>query len=232
VIHLAGLPKRVSERAAGAIALGGTINVLEAARRTGAAKVVVTLPARHLYGEVPARELPVKDGRPWEPVTVRGVLARAIADLLGVYRQEHGLEFTSLAMASVYGPRQRPEQGVVAAFCTAAERGESARIEGDGRQTRDFLYVDDAVDAIVRSTERGSGLVVNIGTGIQTTVRDLHDLAAAGTGTRPETAPRRADEPGRFAVSPVRARIHLNWTPWTDVATGVAAVRSTLRPEG
>ena len=106
----------------------------------------------------------------------------------------------------------------------AAAAGRPARITGDGRQTRDFVYVDDMVDALVRSGRRGSGLVVNVGTGVQTSLRDLWTLVA------PEAAPptfvaARPDELARFAVSPVRARIHLAWSPWTSLDEGLAALR-------
>jgi len=225
VVHLAALPRSAPDRLAGNVAIGGTLNLLDAARRVGASKVVVALPARHLYGEVPARELPVKEGRPWEPITVRGVIARAVADLLNVYRTEHGLEFTALAMTNVYGTRQRPGQGVVATMIEALVHGQAGEVHGDGRQTRDFLYVDDAVDALVRATERGSGLVVNIGTGVQTTIRDLYELLAGSDDPPARFVTRRGDEPGRFAVAPVRARIHLSWAPWTPLAEGLAATR-------
>lgn len=224
VVHLAAVPRAVSDRTVGNIGIGGTLNLLDAARRCGAAKVVVPVPARHLYGEVPARELPVKEGRAWEPITVRGVVARAVVDLLNVYRTEHGLEFTALAMTNVYGRRQRADHGVVPALLDAVSKGVEAEVHGDGRQTRDFVYVDDAVDAIVRSLDRGSGLVVNIGTGVQTTVRDLHELVVGGVRP-PLYVSRRSDEPGRFAVACVRARIHLSWESWTRLDQGIASLR-------
>lgn len=225
VVHLAALPRSAGERSLGPVAIGGTLNLLDAARRAGVAKIVVTLPARHLYGAVPARDLPVKDGREFQPVTVRGVVARAVADLLDVYRTEHGLEFTALALANVYGPRQRADHGVAAAFAEAAHAGTTPEVHGDGRQTRDFVYIDDVVDALVRSTEKGSGLVINIGTGVQTTIRELcESIVGSIPSARP--APHRSDEPGRWAVSGVRARIHLGWSPWTGLAEGLVALRS------
>jgi UDP-glucose 4-epimerase len=129
-------------------------------------------------------------------------------------------------MSSVYGPRQPASGGVVAAFHAAASAGAAPRFEGDGRQTRDFLFVDDAVDALVRAGERGSGLVINIGTGEQTSLRDLWALVSRGTGSAPEIVPARSDELVRFAVSPVRARIHLAWAPWTPLSEGVARLAS------
>jgi UDP-glucose 4-epimerase len=198
------------------------VNLLEAARECGATKVVAALEARHLYGAVGIRDLPVKDGHPWAPVTAYGVALRATADLLAVYRAVHAVEFTALALATVFGPRQR--YGVVASFVRRWRKGEPCTIEGDGRQTRDLLYVDDAVDALVRAATRGTGLVVNVGTGAQTSVRDLERLVTDG-GVAPEWAPARPGAPERFALSSVRARIHLGWAPWTALADGLAATR-------
>jgi len=221
IYHLALLARS----GAPAVALGRSFTsmlvVLDAARRAGVDKVVATLPATALYGHPTARELPAKEAT-FTPRGVRGVVATAIVDLLTEYRQRWGIEFTVSAVASAYGPRQRPDGGVVGAFADAARRNAAPTVTGDGRQTRDFVYVDDVVDALVRSGERGSGLVVNIGTGHQTSVRDLWALVAAD-GPPPASAPARPHELGRFAVSSVRARIHLGWSPWTDLRTGLAA---------
>jgi UDP-glucose 4-epimerase len=202
-------------------AISSVLAMLEAARHHGVGKVVVALPAGHLYGEVPARELPVKEGRAFEPSGVAGVLARAVTDLLAVYRDEHALEYTALAMASVYGPRQRQGDGVVAAFVAAHLRGDQMVIYGDGRQTRDLLYVDDATDALLRAGQRGGGLLINIGTGIQTSVRDL--AGQINPTESPRHLARRHGDLTRVAVSPTRARIHLQWSPWTSLAEGLAA---------
>jgi UDP-glucose 4-epimerase len=223
VFHLA----LVTRHDMAAIELGRSftsmLGVLDAARRSGVTKVVVALPATAVYGHPTARELPVKEGA-LTPRGVRGVVAKAIVDLLTAYREDWGIEFTALALATVYGPRQRPDGGVVAALVAARRRGESPSLTGDGRQSRDLVYVDDVVGALVRAGERGSGLVVNVGTGVQTTLRDLWRLIAPD-GPSPLGAPARPDEVLRFAVSPVRARIHLGWSPWTTLAEGLDVVR-------
>jgi UDP-glucose 4-epimerase len=198
------------------------LGVLDAARAAATEKIVVLLPATVLYGTPSVRQLPVKEGA-ITPRGVRGVVAKAIVDLLTEYREQHGIEFTALAATTVYGPRQLARRGAVAMLLDAATNGEPARLTGDGRQTRDFVYVDDVVDALERTRRRGTGLVVNVGTGVQTSLRDL--AAMIGTDPPPSFVAERQGELGRFCVSPVRARIHLGWAPWTALAEGLAALR-------
>ena len=221
IYHLAALPPGEPCAVSAGDAVRTTMAVLEAARSLGGVKVVVALSAVALYGDVAGKDLPVKESQTWNPIGVHGVIVRTIADLLGAYREEHAVEFTALALANVYGPRQRREGGVVAAFEHALRDGITPMMHGDGRQTRDFLYVDDAVDALVRAAHKGSGLVVNVGTGVATSIRDLWALMAGPDGRAPAPSPRRSFDVVRFAVSPTRARIHLAWAPWTDLAVGL-----------
>ena len=227
IYHLALLTPGQAQRDADGGAIPNLLTVLEAARLHGVGKVVVALPAGSLYGDVPSRDLPVKESRAFEPLGVRGVLANTVTQLLDLYRNEHAVEHTALALSSVYGPRQRPGDGVVAAFASAVAQGQPLVIHGDGRQTRDLLYVDDAVDALFRAGQRGSGLVVNVGTGVQTSVRDL--ARAMDPGAEIVNVPRRHGDLTRIAVSPTRARIHLQWSPWTDLVSGL---RSTIAAFG
>ncbi len=226
VYHLGWSPPGRSGAATAARAVHSTLNVLEAARASDVGKVVTALPATALYGDVSARELPVKEGRAWSPVGVQGVIARTVAELLTVYREQHDVEFSALALANVYGARQRVDGGVVAAFAAALEQGLPAAMHGDGRQARDFVFIDDVVDAFVRSATRGSGLVVNIGTGALTSVRELWGLMAGPDAPLPPTSAPRADDVVRISLAPTRARIHLAWAPWTDLATGIRSLRS------
>ena len=225
--HLALLPRHDATPGAQGEAFSSALATLEAARRHGVAKVVVALPASAIYGHPASKQLPVKEGEPsqLEPRDVRGVVARAIIDLLVSDRDLHAIEFTALALSSVYGPRQAAGGGVVAAFLAADRSGVPPVFEGDGRQTRDLIFIDDVVDAFVRAGERGSGLVINIGTGVQTSIRDLWAEISGGAGAAPSTALVRPDDLPRFAVSPVRARIHLGWSPWTSLADGLARSR-------
>ncbi len=222
IFHLAWDHDTFDAAAAGR-ALRSTVGVLDAADRVDA-KVVVAVPATALYGEVPARDQPVKEGQPWAPVGVRGVVAQAICGLLALYRTERAVEYTVLAVGNVYGPRQRPECGVIAALSHAAATGQVPVIHGDGRQTRDFVFVDDAVDALARTVDRGDGLVINIGTGLATPVRDLWQLIAPDSAITPRLDSGHRSGVGRLAVSATRARIHLAWEAWTDLPAGIAAL--------
>ena len=180
-----------------------------------------------VYGHVDEDGLPIRESQPQRPVTPSAVAKKAATDYLSAAREVHGIEFTALALATVYGPRD--VHGAIASFASSLRAGRPTTIDGDGRQTRDLLYVDDAVDALVRAAERGSGLLVNIGTGRETSVLDAFRTVARQVGMpneAPVHGPGRPGDLARVALDPGRARIHLGWTPWTDLETGVA---ETLR---
>lgn len=216
----------------------GTLQVLEGARRAGTRKVVFASSGGTLYGEVDPDDLPVQEAHPQRPVSPYGVSKKSAADYLFAYRELHELEFTALALANVYGPRQDPhgEAGVVAIFAGRLLGGETCTIFGEGEQTRDFVYVDDVVDAFVRAATRGGGLIMNIGTGTETSVNRLYRTmaAAAGATGHPHYAPPRSGELQRSCLDPGRAAMQLGWKPWTTLEEGTAAVlewfRSRLAP--
>jgi len=225
IYHLAVLPPGATELGDVLRSIEVLVSVLEAARRHGTGKVVLCLPAALVYGEVEPRYLPVKEGRAAANVDVPQVVMRALVDLMTVYREMHAVEFSVLATTNVYGLRQRPQDGVVAAFASAVVRRQDAEIFGNGKQTRDFVYIDDAVDALARAIDRGGGLTINVGTGVQTTVEELWKRIAAGTGRRARKEPVRHGDVQRLAVSPVRAKIQLGWSPWTTLDEGLAVFR-------
>lgn len=203
----------------------GAVNVLEGARRARTPKVVVAASGGTLYGEVAPRHLPAKESQKQAPVSPYGVSQRAVLDYLRMYRNLHDVEYTALALANVYGPRQDPEVAgaVVAVFAAQLVADEPCTIHGDGEQTRDFLYVDDCVDALVRAGERGDGLVINVGTGVQTSVNQLYGTMASAVGVdRPaRQAAARQGELQRSALDASRAAIQLGWKPWTDLSEGL-----------
>lgn len=206
----------------------GTLRVLEAARTAGVERVVFAASGGTLYGEPDEAELPINESVAHRPLSPYGVSKKAAIDYLVCYRELHHLEFSALALANVYGPRQDPhgEAGVVAIFAQKLLDGEPVTIFGDGTQTRDFVYVDDVVDAFYRAATRGGGLVCNIGTGLETSVNELYAAMAqaAGVELEPSFAPARPGELARSALSIARAEMQLGWMPWTDLGTGTAAV--------
>jgi UDP-glucose 4-epimerase len=211
----------------------GSLHVLEGARLGGTRKVVFASSGGTIYGEPVPADLPVRESHAQQPLSPYGVAKKVVTDYLHVYRELHSLEFTSLAMANIYGPRQDPhgEAGVVSIFAGLLLEGKPCTIFGDGAQTRDFVYVDDAVDAFVRAADRGSGLLCNIGTGVETSVNDLYQAMAdaAGVTLPPTHGPARTGELARSALDPGRAEMHLGWVPWTDLSTGVADVIAWFR---
>lgn len=211
----------------------GSLNVIEGARVAGARKVVFASSGGTIYGEPADEDLPVKESHPQRPLSPYGVAKKVVGDYLHAYRQLHELEYVALALANVYGPRQDPhgEAGVVAIFAGRLLAGEPCTVFGDGEQTRDYVYVDDVVDAFVRAAARGSGLLANIGTGVETSVNDLYATmaAAAGVDAPAVRAPGRPGELRRSALDPRRAALHLGWTPWTTLEEGVAQVLDWFR---
>jgi UDP-glucose 4-epimerase len=211
----------------------GALHVLEGARRAGTRKVVFASSGGTIYGVVDPEDLPVTESHSQHPVAPYGVSKKVVTDYLYAFRELHQLEYTSLALANVYGPRQDPhgEAGVVAIFAGKLLAGEQCRIFGDGGQTRDYVYVDDVVDAFVRAAERGSGLTCNIGTGVETSVNQLYRTMAdnAGVAADAEYAPARTGELARSSLDAGRAKLHLGWQPFTDLSTGTAAVLEYFR---
>jgi UDP-glucose 4-epimerase len=206
----------------------GSLNVLEGARQAGSRKVVFASSGGTIYGAPDPADLPVTEAHPQRPVSPYGVAKKVVGDYLYAYRELHALEFTALALANVYGPRQDPhgEAGVVAIFAGRLLTGDPCTIFGDGTQTRDFVFVDDVVDAFVRAADKGSGLLANIGTGVETSVNELHDAMAraAGVDLSPVHAPARPGEVDRSALDPGKAGLYLGWKPWTTLDDGTRSV--------
>jgi UDP-glucose 4-epimerase len=168
-------------------------------------------------------------------VSPYGVAKKVVDDYLYAFRVLHGLDFAALALANVYGPRQDPngEAGVVAIFAGRLLAGETCTVFGDGEQTRDFVYVDDVVDAFVRAADRGDGVLCNIGTGVETSVNRLYGAmaAAAGVDAPPVHAPARTGELARSALDPSYAGEVLGWKPATGLDEGTARVLDWFRAQ-
>ena len=211
----------------------GSLHVLEGARQAEAQRLVFAASGGTLYGEPAADDLPVRESHPQQPLSPYGVAKKSVIDYLAAYRELHALEYCALALANVYGPRQDPhgEAGVVAIFAEKLVRDSPVTVFGDGSQTRDFVYVDDVVDAFVRAATRGGGLVCNVGTGRETSVNELLATMAeqAGVVATPVLAPPRSGELLRSSLDIERAAIQLGWRPWTELPEGTRAVLDEVR---
>ncbi len=212
------------------INVGGTANVLEAARAAGAARLVFSSTGGAVYGEGDGQELPLAEGAPIAPIAPYGQSKFAGEGYLALYARLYGLSSVSLRLGNVYGPRQDPlgEAGVIGIFCGRLLAGERPTVFGDGTQTRDYIYVGDVVAAILAAAGSEIGGSINIGTGRETDVLTLIDrLRRLGDGVEfePETAPPRTGEVQRIAIDPGRAERELGWRARVDLDEGL---RSTL----
>jgi UDP-glucose 4-epimerase len=200
-----------------AVNVGGTVNVLEAARAAGARHVVFASTGGAIYGD--ADEVPTPETHTARPAAPYGQSKLSAEGYVRLYEELKGIRATSLRFANVYGPRQDPlgEGGVIAIYCGVAVNGGEAVVFGDGRQTRDFVYVGDVVDALLHAADGAPGGPYNVGTGVETTVLELAERL--GLQTRRE--PARPGEVFRSCLDPKRAARELGWTARTDLATGL-----------
>lgn len=211
----------------------GLLNVLECCVRTGVRKVVYAASGGTVYGEpkrLPVRETSAQGSRPMSPY---GISKKVSIDYLGFYQRYRGLDFTALALGNVYGPRQDPygEAGVVAIFASKMLAGEPPTIFGDGNQTRDYVFIDDTVHAFVQAMSRGSGRLVNIGTGLETSVNHIYRLLAEiiGFTAEPGRGPLPPGELRRIALDISAAPAAIAWKPWTHLEDGLAETVAFLK---
>lgn len=202
----------------------GTIRIADAARRHGVRKIVFTSSGGSIYGTPDS--FPVGEDQEVRPLSPYAASKSAAEQYLNMFRRLHGLDCSHIAPANVYGPRQDPhgEAGVVAIFAQRLLAGEGTRVFGDGGNTRDYVFVGDVVDAFVRAAgTAGSGMRFNIGTGVETTDRQLHSLVAeaAGAADEPDHAPARQGDVPRSALDPSLAGEVLGWAPSVGIAEGV-----------
>lgn len=203
----------------------GTVNVLNAAVQCRARKIVFASSGGTVYGE-PER-LPVSEDAPLRPASPYGAAKVAGEAYVAAFGRLYGLAWTSLALGNVYGPRQDPhgEAGVVAIFGRSLLAGRATAIFGDGTSSRDYIYVDDVVDAFVECLdERTNGGRFNVGTGRETTIRELHTLVARACGARddPEHRAPRLGELQHIVLDPSALHAASGWLPRIGLEDGLA----------
>lgn len=202
----------------------GLLNVLEFAQKSGVRKVIFASSGA-TFG-TPER-LPIADDTPQHPSSPYGITKMVGEHYLRFYKASRGLDFTALRYGNVYGPRQDPngEAGVISIFIGKFLAREPVRIDWDGDQTRDYVFVEDVARANVAALERGSGGCYVIGTGVRTSVNQIYRRLVEITGFEAPVihAPERPGDARDAQFDARRARLELEWTPSTDLPDGIRA---------
>jgi UDP-glucose 4-epimerase len=236
IFHLAAqidVRKSVADPAWDAgINVQGTINVLEAARAHGVARVVNSSTGGAIYGD--AELIPSPETTTPLPEAAYGQSKLSAEGYLGLYERLYELSSVTLRYGNVYGPRQDPlgEAGVIAIFCGCVENGSQPTIFGDGRQTRDYVYVGDVVTANLAAAGAEVGGPINVGTGRETSVLEIVDHLAAIAGARdftPIFQPARLGELARSCLDIRRAREMLGWAPEIELHEGLRMTLEATR---
>ena len=209
----------------------GTLRLLEEARRVGVRKIIFSSTGGALYGEPDVPLCP--DDAPVVPLSPYGMSKYMAEQYLDFYARQYRMNYTALRYGNVYGPRQDPhgEAGVIAIFISQMLRGQQPRIFGDGTQGRDFVYVDDVIDANMAAISRGDRQALNIGTGNLTSINELFGMLREITGYRwgADHGPNRAGDVYRISLDSARAQAELGWQPKTDIADGLAKTVEFLK---
>ena len=210
----------------------GTIRLAEAARLAGVRKVVHTSSGGSIYGT--PKRYPTPETTPTDPESPYAAGKVTGEIYLNTYRHLYGVDCSHIAPANVYGPRQNPhgEAGVVAIFASALLAGRSTKVFGDGSNTRDYVFVDDGVDAFVRAGgPHGGGQRFNVGTGVETSDRELHTAVAAAVGAadNPEFHPERLGDLKRSCLDVRLAEMVLGWKAQVKLEDGVARTVDFIR---
>jgi UDP-glucose 4-epimerase len=207
--------------------VGGTLNLLDAARQKPSPRVILASTGGAVYGEGSGRPLPLDEGAECMPDAPYGQSKYTAEGYLSLYSRLYGVSTISLRLGNVYGSRQDPlgEAGVVAIFCGALLDGGVPKVFGDGHQTRDYIYVGDVVEAFLAAAESEAQGTYNIGTGIETSVLELGGVLAGICDRQfdPEMTPARPGEVQRIAINSSLAAEDLGWRARTSLEEGLRA---------
>ena len=201
----------------------GSIGLLEACRHHGVKRFVFASTGGAIYGE--ADTIPTPEGYPAAPLSPYGAAKLSVEHYLHLFHEIDGFSYAALRFANVYGPRQDPhgEAGVVAIFSGALLDGRPVVVNGDGEQTRDYVFVEDVAAAMDVALSSDASGAFNVGTATETTVNQLFDLVRAASG-RPGAAahgPARPGEQRRSCIAIERAATVLGWRPTVPLEAGI-----------
>jgi UDP-glucose 4-epimerase len=209
----------------------GTVNLLEGCRATGVKKFIFASTGGAIYGEQTC--FPADEQHPTRPVSPYGITKLSAEKYLFYYQQAHGLQYVSLRYANVYGPRQNPhgEAGVVAIFTGKMLSDGQPLINGDGTQTRDYIYVDDIVKANLLALNYKQSAIFNVGTGIETNVNQLFLTLRKLTGSqcREKYGPAKNGEQQRSVIDSSSLYKAFNWKPSIALRDGLRRTVDSMR---
>lgn len=201
----------------------GLLNLLEHGRRHGLRKVVLASTGGAIYGE--QETFPAAETHPRAPLSPYGIAKLVSEHYLFFYRETYGIDFVALRYANVFGPRQNPhgEAGVVAIFTEKLLRGEQPVINGDGTQTRDYVFVRDIVRGNLAALTTDFQGAINLGTGVETDVNTIFRtvLSAGGFSAEERHGPAKAGEQRRSVIDNALARRVLGWQPTFTLEQGL-----------
>ena len=201
----------------------GTIILLQACIKTNVKKFMFASTGGAVYGE--QEYFPADEKHPTNPVSPYGITKLSIEKYLYFYKNEYGLKHTILRYANVYGPRQNPfgEAGVVAIFTNKLLRNENPIINGEGKQTRDYVFVEDVVKANVTTLEDENSDIFNVGTGIETSVNELFASinSIAGGKAEEKHGPAPKGEQARSVITSEKLFSKFNWKPSIKIDEGL-----------
>ena len=201
----------------------GSVNLLENCVRYGVKKIIFSSSGGTVYGAT--EQLPAVEDLPFSAMSPYGVTKICMEYYLPFYKTEHGLDYTVLRYANVYGPRQDPhgEAGVVAIFAQAMLSGKTPTINGDGKYVRDYVYAGDVARANYLAVDRGPSDAFNIGTGESTDVNQLYAMIADAVGfhEKPLSGPHRAGDLRRNFLDVSKAARFLGWQPQVQLQQGL-----------
>ncbi len=214
--------------------VGGGLNLLDCCRRFGVRRMIYSSSGGAGYGDTDV--LPTPETHPSLPMSPYGITKVAMELYVGAWTQIFGMSGISLRYANVYGPRQnhQGEAGVVAIFCHRLLTGQAPVINGDGEQTRDFVYVGDVARANLLALERSDATGgINIATGIETSVNDIYAglMSAAGSSVAARYGPARPGEQRRSCLDPKLAERVLGWRPTVTLGEGLTRTYDFFRKE-
>jgi UDP-glucose 4-epimerase len=211
--------------------IGGSVVVMECCQRFGVPRLIFSSTGGVIYGE--QEYFPADENHPTRPISPYAVAKLSIEKFLFYYHRERGLNAVALRFANAYGPRQNPfgEAGVVAIFCRRLLDGKPAVIYGDGRQTRDYIYVYDLVEASLAAMDLSGFHVMNVGTGIETDVLTIFNALNRISGARasPQFQPPLPGDQRRSSIDSALAQRLLNWSPKVEFERGLALTLGYFR---